>query len=1195
MIAKGHRSRFRQFLCVLSFFGMLGFAAVWKFALQGGTIGHNWDWAIPPLPVQLRTTAEASLFAWRETALGSSGTAQLQFLPLTLLLTGFGYLGLSGDFVSKFLIILVVVLSGVSMFYLVRDILTDRGKDIGAADNSMVFFSSLLAGFFYAGSPFLFADLIGGAYTQVFAYSLVPLAVYLFRKMARSGARLRYAFLLAICLSLLSMSFNRFSLTVAILFFYVLVQSNRATAAKGLLAAFFLYIPLNAYWIVPSVFEVLADSNNTFFQASPVTISNLLYGVPSYPDIFVGVGYFRPFFNWVVEDTIPVVWAVVSYSLLGCLLASILIRSRNRESIFWLVLYGVSLLVTPVGNSPIADPILWAYENVPLMSLFRSPQHLVVLTIVPLSVLIGIGAHSSICLIRSVATRRFSLRGVRKATVLVVAVLFLGTAVWVFPMFTGNLGADQLQSRGGGNFVNTFTLSPDLENALRLVYGDREMGFFRTLFLPPASSPYFLETKYQNEGQGGDVVILSTQGGVSDVYVSRTEPIISHIRDSFILGEFRDPWMLEVAAIRYIVLRNDVIPHFGPEAGSWNYSRTLWNLYQIPGLGLIYEGEHVLLWKYGNHRPLIYAADRLFSLPAEYSDLLFSPTTDDISVEPTRIADFESDSQLSSWFAAKNFNINLSLDSQISFVGNRSLRVTYDKSYGEGGGNLNYEFASAQNLSDYRWVSSWIYYPGIPLRDAANVELILFDVSWNVLIRRPGSLERQGWNHLAFELAGQNLGQVKFIRLQFYDAAFTGPSTTINVDNLELISFTWEPIQSVGLPELRYQRLNPTEYIIHVSNASRPFYLVFSEAYQPLWKLYLRSGDWLPLRDPPLQAEHVETNGYANTWYIDPGPLTKIENGTFSLILRFETQGYFYLGAIAAFSTFASSILYLSKSQVTNLSIRIRKNLRKRIPDEQHWISKSEPARDIPSEPGAELGRRTDQWPSLFYGNMLGDPYVRLRLSTCVELLGPYIRDHCKILDIGCYTGDLLTYLPPSVDYYGLDADEQALKTARARGAKAVKIDLETGDIPLSRAKFDIVVATEILEHLRDPARMMQQIKRLVAPDGVVLISLPNECTIYHRLKVLLGHGIDATGFAPHYHLHFPTIRQSEDFVSQHCFIVDKRFWHHLGTGLPARVLSLLPRAAWDALAATYPTLLARGTIFLCRMNSNGAERSASP
>src|SRR3990172_6372267 len=296
MIAKGHRSRFRQILIVLSFFGILGFAAVWKFALQGGTIGHNWDWAIPPLPVQLRTTAESSLFAWRETSLGSSGTAQLQFLPLTLLLMGFGYLGLSGYFVSKFLIILVVVLSGVSMFYLVRDILTDQEKDIGAADSSVGFFSSLLAGFFYAGSPFLFADFIGGAYTQVFAYSLVPLAVYLFRKMARSGAKLRYAFLLAICLSLLSMSFNRLSLTVAILLCYALVQSSRAAAAKGLLATFLLYVPLNAYWIVPTLYELTSGTSTLDVSRGAIYFPNLVQGAPSFPEILVGVGYFRSFF-----------------------------------------------------------------------------------------------------------------------------------------------------------------------------------------------------------------------------------------------------------------------------------------------------------------------------------------------------------------------------------------------------------------------------------------------------------------------------------------------------------------------------------------------------------------------------------------------------------------------------------------------------------------------------------------------------------------------------------------------------------------------------------------------------------------------------------------------------------------------------------------------------------------------------------
>ncbi len=131
--------------------------------------------------------------------------------------------------------------------------------------------------------------------------------------------------------------------------------------------------------------------------------------------------------------------------------------------------------------------------------------------------------------------------------------------------------------------------------------------------------------------------------------------------------------------------------------------------------------------------------------------------------------------------------------------------------------------------------------------------------------------------------------------------------------------------------------------------------------------------------------------------------------------------------------------------------------------------------------------------------------------------------------------------------------------------------------------KFDVILAAEILEHLKDPEKLILQIKNLVKDNGVVLISLPNECTIYHRIKVLFGKGIDGTSFVPHYHLHFPTIRQNDEFVSKHFIVVKKRYWIHLGTGKLEKLLSRIPLKFWLGLANMLPSLFARGVVYLCR------------
>jgi SAM-dependent methyltransferase len=224
-----------------------------------------------------------------------------------------------------------------------------------------------------------------------------------------------------------------------------------------------------------------------------------------------------------------------------------------------------------------------------------------------------------------------------------------------------------------------------------------------------------------------------------------------------------------------------------------------------------------------------------------------------------------------------------------------------------------------------------------------------------------------------------------------------------------------------------------------------------------------------------------------------------------------------------------------------------------------------------------------DKRPYLWYGEVYNaDKYVDLRYSECIHLLSPRIRDGVKILDIGGYTAKLLGLLPPSVEYYDVDFDEGALQTAMKKGAKVLKVDLEEEEIPLT-SKFDIIVVTELLEHLKDPEKLVLQIKKLLKDGGVVLISLPNECTLYHRLKVFFGKGVDGTGFAPHYHLHFPTINQNNEFVRRHFKIIEKRYFVHTDVGGKAgKVLSKIPIGFWMMLANARPSLFARGVIFLC-------------
>jgi 2-polyprenyl-3-methyl-5-hydroxy-6-metoxy-1,4-benzoquinol methylase len=231
--------------------------------------------------------------------------------------------------------------------------------------------------------------------------------------------------------------------------------------------------------------------------------------------------------------------------------------------------------------------------------------------------------------------------------------------------------------------------------------------------------------------------------------------------------------------------------------------------------------------------------------------------------------------------------------------------------------------------------------------------------------------------------------------------------------------------------------------------------------------------------------------------------------------------------------------------------------------------------------------------PQLWYKNVYeNDKYADLRIQKYATLLTPYIKEGVKILDIGCYTARLFDFLKKQnkIEYWGIDFDEQALAIAQQKGVIVHFVQFDTEPIPFQET-FDIIIAGEVLEHLINPAKLMEQIQQLLKPDGVALISLPNECTIYHRLMCVFGKGVDLCAFKLYKHLHLPTIKQSEQFVANYFRIVKKTYYINPGGKgskweVVGKITEKIPISFWMIIVNIAPTLFSRGTIFLCNFKN---------
>jgi SAM-dependent methyltransferase len=86
----------------------------------------------------------------------------------------------------------------------------------------------------------------------------------------------------------------------------------------------------------------------------------------------------------------------------------------------------------------------------------------------------------------------------------------------------------------------------------------------------------------------------------------------------------------------------------------------------------------------------------------------------------------------------------------------------------------------------------------------------------------------------------------------------------------------------------------------------------------------------------------------------------------------------------------------------------------------------------------------------------------------------------------------------------GVDADREALEEAAKLGIETQWADLDR-PLELPDDSFDVVVAGELLEHLRDPQRLVADVRRVLRPSGIFVASVPNAYRLKGRLLFLFG------------------------------------------------------------------------------------------
>ncbi len=163
-----------------------------------------------------------------------------------------------------------------------------------------------------------------------------------------------------------------------------------------------------------------------------------------------------------------------------------------------------------------------------------------------------------------------------------------------------------------------------------------------------------------------------------------------------------------------------------------------------------------------------------------------------------------------------------------------------------------------------------------------------------------------------------------------------------------------------------------------------------------------------------------------------------------------------------------------------------------------------------------------------------GDPNLQLHLNVAnkriyvtLKELVKHFKDGCKIVDMGCLPinnpiGMKLTGLWQRCEYLGLCSEQpvdEDFQFAQKMGMKMEPVNLDPHfkmfdhvtaldtKCSLPDNSVDIVIATEVLEHMVWPHSLLQEAHRLLKPGGVIIATTPNATNPGVLMKCIIGRG----------------------------------------------------------------------------------------
>ncbi len=128
-----------------------------------------------------------------------------------------------------------------------------------------------------------------------------------------------------------------------------------------------------------------------------------------------------------------------------------------------------------------------------------------------------------------------------------------------------------------------------------------------------------------------------------------------------------------------------------------------------------------------------------------------------------------------------------------------------------------------------------------------------------------------------------------------------------------------------------------------------------------------------------------------------------------------------------------------------------------------------------------DAARRKNNWSE-------GD--LAIALNHVLKLIG--MSPDTRLLEVGCGRAEILSYIPASVRYTGIDPSLEVISEATLSFPSQHFVAGYSEQLPFADNSFDVVFLSQVLQSFTDPRQAMREIVRVLAPGGDLIIIAPN-------------------------------------------------------------------------------------------------------